>query len=451
MLRRNMPSLSSVSNAPPCGESRRGLNLPGLVGLTFFCVAGGAYGLEDGVGAAGPLAVLLGIAILPWLWSLPTALMTAELSTAMPEDGGYVVWVERAFGRFWGFQEGWLSWLCSFADNALYPVMFVDYLAYLRGDMAPLERWLIAAALISVITWLNIRGIRLVGVTSIVFTALVLAPFAVMLVIGLPQVSPANWLQRTAATDWPLLISVLLWNTSGWDNAGCCAGEVSAPNRTYPRAMILTVILVTAAYLLPLAVATGVATDWHHWKEGYLPKIAAQIGGPWLGTWLTVAALISAAGLFSALLCTSARVPFAMAQRTMLPRALAVSHRRHNTPWRAILINSAGVALLMPFSFQELIEVDMFLYAAALLLEFAALVWLRIKRPEMPRPYRIPCGTYGVIAICIPPTALCLLSIALSNPATKYVGLGGIALGLLVYRWQAQATPLEKIEAAPTA
>jgi amino acid transporter len=451
MLRRNMPSLSSVSNAPPCGESRRGLNLPGLVGLTFFCVAGGAYGLEDGVGAAGPLAVLLGIAILPWLWSLPTALMTAELSTAMPEDGGYVVWVERAFGRFWGFQEGWLSWLCSFADNALYPVMFVDYLAYLRGDMAPLERWLIAAALISVITWLNIRGIRLVGVTSIVFTALVLAPFAVMLVIGLPQVSPANWLQRTAATDWPLLISVLLWNTSGWDNAGCCAGEVSAPNRTYPRARNLTVILVTAAYLLPLAVATGVATDWHHWKEGYLPKIAAQIGGPWLGTWLTVVALISAAGLFSALLCTSARVPFAMAQRTMLPRALAVSHRRHNTPWRAILINSAGVALLMPFSFQELIEVDMFLYAAALLLEFAALVWLRIKRPEMPRPYRIPCGTYGVIAIYIPPTALCLLSIALSNPATKYVGLGGIALGLLVYRWQAQATPLEKIEAAPTA
>ena len=160
-----------------------------LVALTFFCVAGGAYGLEDGVGAAGPLIVLLGIAILPWLWSLPTALMTAELSTAMPEDGGYVVWVEKAFGRFWGFQEGWLSWLCSFADNALYPVMFVDYLAYLRGDMAPLERWLIGAALISAVTWLNIRGTLVVGLSSVIFTLLVLAPFAVMLVLGAPQVS----------------------------------------------------------------------------------------------------------------------------------------------------------------------------------------------------------------------------------------------------------------------
>ena len=451
MLRGNMTSSSSASNASLRGQHRRGLNLPGLVGLTFFCVAGGAYGLEDGVGAGGPLMVLLGIAILPWLWSLPTALMTVELSTAMPEDGGYVVWVEKAFGRFWGFQEGWLSWLCSFADNALYPVMFVDYLAYLRGDMAPLERWLIATALICVITWLNIRGTHLVGLSSIVFTALVLAPFAVMLVLGLPQVSPANWLQRTATTDWPLLISILLWNTSGWDNAGCCAGAVDAPNRVYPRAMTITLILVTATYLLPLAVGTGVDSDWTQWREGYLPKIAARIGGSWLGIWLSAAALVSAAGMFSALLCTSARVPFAMARRSMLPRALAVSHRRYDTPWRAILINSAGVALLMPFSFQELIEVDMFLYAAALILEFAALIWLRIKRPEMPRPYRIPCGTSGVIAFCIPPIALCLLSIALSNPATKYLGLASIVVGLAVYRWQTRTVATGEIEIAPIA
>ena len=123
----------------------------------------------------------------------------------------------------------------------------------------------------------------------------------------------------------------------------------------------------------------------------------------------------------------------------MLPRALAVSHRQLRHAVARDLINSVGVALLMPFSFQELIEVDMFLYAAALILEFAALMWLRIKRPEMPRPYRIPCGTSGVIAICIAPIALCLLSIALSNPATKYLGLGSIVVGLAVYRWQANA------------
>jgi amino acid transporter len=186
-----------------------------LVALSFFCVAGGAYGLEDAVGAAGPALALLGLIVLPWLWSLPTALMTAELSTAMPEESGYVAWVERAFGRFWGFQEGWLSWLCSFADNALYPVMFVDYLAYLRGDMSPAERWSIGAALLAVITWLNIRGIRLVGISSMVFLAIVLAPFVALVTLGVPQIETGNWFLRTDSVDWALLVSILLWNTSG--------------------------------------------------------------------------------------------------------------------------------------------------------------------------------------------------------------------------------------------
>ncbi|HWP24358.1 MAG TPA: APC family permease [Candidatus Binatia bacterium] len=434
-------------SAPPL---RRELNFSSLVALTFFCVAGGAYGLEDAVGAAGPLIVLLGILILPWLWSFPTALMTAELSTAMPEDGGYVVWVNRAFGKFWGFQEGWLSWLCSFADNALYPVMFVDYLSYLRGDMDPLERWLIGVALIGTMTWLNVRGIRLVGFASVLFSFVVLAPFAVMVIAGAPQVDPASWLARTGTIDWALLLSILLWNTSGWDNAGCCAAEVREPARVYPRAMIATVLLVTLVYLLPLAVGAGVATDWTQWKEGYLPQIAAQIGGPSLGGWLTFAALISAAGMLNALLCTSARVPYAMAERGLLPHALCRLHPRYATPWVAILVNSIGVSLLLPFSFQDLIAIDMFLYAAALILEFAALVWLRIKAPDLPRPFRVPFGIAGVIALSLPPVALCLVSIALSNDATKYTSLAGIALGLLIYRWQTRPSVATEIEPAPT-
>jgi amino acid transporter len=436
-----------VTTQQPLRE--RALNLHSLIALTFFCVAGGAYGLEDAVGAAGALPVLLGIVILPWIWSFPTALMTAELSTAMPEDGGYVIWVEKAFGRFWGFQEGWLSWLCSFADNALYPVMFVDYLTYLRGDMEPLERWLIGTALISAVTWLNIRGTRLVGLTSVIFTLLVLAPFAAMIIIGAPQTDPPRWLQQSDSIGWPLLLSTLLWNTSGWDNAGCCAGEVEHPNRNYPRGMIFTVILVTAIYLLPVAVGVGLAPEQTQWREGDFPKIAAIAGGPWLGNWLTVGGLISAAGMLNALLCTSARVPFAMARRGMLPGQLAALHGRFLTPWKAILFNSVGIAALIPFSFQELIEVDMCLYAAALILEFAALIWLRLRRPQMERPYRVPFGLPGVIAISIPPIALCFISIALSNAATRYVSLAGIALGLLVYAWQLRGGAVVDIEESP--
>ena len=415
---------------------RRSLGTTGLVALAFFCVAGGAYGLEDGVAAGGPLVVLLAILILPWLWSFPTALMTAELSTAMPENGGYVVWVEKAFGRFWGFQEGWLSWLCSFADNALYPVMFVDYLAYLSGDMSPLERWMLGAAVISAITWLNVRGIRIVGLSSILFTLLVLAPFAAMVLLGAPRAQPSLWLAKPATIEWPVLLSTVLWNMCGWDNAGCCAGEIKDPKRAFPRAMAIAVLLVTLAYLLPVAVGVGIDTDYSDWKEGYFPKVAAQIGGSWLGSWLTIGALVSAMGLFNALLCTSSRIPYAMAGRGMLPRHLATLHRQHATPWLAILVNSIGVALLIPFSFQELLQVDMFLYALALLIEFAALISLRLKQPDLPRPYRIPFGTQGVIAMSVAPIALCLLSMILANDITKMVGVGALAVGLLVYYLQ---------------
>jgi len=412
---------------------RRKLNFTGLVFLTFFCVAGGAYGLEDAVSAGGPMMALLGLVLLPWLWCFPMALMTAELSSAMPEDGGYVVWVERAFGRFWGFQEGWLSWLCSFADNALYPVMFVDYLTYLYGDFAPLERWLIGTTVIAAITWLNIRGIHLVGKSSIFFAALVLAPFAVLIAVGLPQVEPSTWLAKTGQVKWGLLLSVLLWNSSGWDNAGCCAGEVENPSRTYPRAMAAAVALVTLVYLLPIAVGVSAERNWSAWTEGYFPKVAAAIGGGWLGTWITLAGLVSATGLFNALLCTSARVPYAMAERKILPAPLKRLHPRHGTPWLAILFNSAVVSALLPFSFQELVQVDMFLYALALILEFGALVWLRLKEPAMARPYRVPFGTAGVFALSLPPVALCAISIVLADSVTKLVSIAAIGIGLAIY------------------
>jgi amino acid transporter len=414
-------------------QPRRTLGLARLVALTFFCVAGGAYGFEDAVGAAGPAVALVALILVPWLWSFPTALMTAELSAAMPEDGGYVVWVTRAFGRFWGFQEGWWSWLCSFADNALYPVMFVDYLSYLRGDIAPSERWAIGAALVAVTTWLNIRGTRLVGASLVVFTVVVLAPFAAMVALGAPHVDMSAWLAGGGKGDWALLLSVVLWNTSGWDNAGTLAGEVEKPGRNYPAAMAAAVVLVTIAYLLPVAVGVGVDSNWQSWEEGYFPKVAAAIGGPWLGAALAAAALVSAAGLLSALLCTSSRVPYAMAERGMLPAPLERLHPRYATPWVSIVVNALGVALLIPFSFQDLVQVDMFLYALALILEFAALVWLRLKAPEMPRPYRVPGGTAGAIALSVPPVILCVVSMALADLPTILVSIAGIVLGLIVF------------------
>ncbi|KAK6934876.1 Amino acid permease/ SLC12A domain [Dillenia turbinata] len=114
--------------APPRLDNVRKVSVLPLVFLIFYEVSGGPFGVEDSVQAAGPLLALLGFLIFPFVWSVPEALITAEMGTMFPENGGYVVWVSSALGPYWGFQQGWMKWLSGVIDNALYPVLFLDYL-----------------------------------------------------------------------------------------------------------------------------------------------------------------------------------------------------------------------------------------------------------------------------------------------------------------------------------
>ena len=112
----------------------RELGLVSLAAIVFFNVSGGPYGVEDVVSTFGPGLALLLLALTPLLWSLPVSLAMAELAAAMPDEGGYVAWVRRAFGPFWGFQVGWWSWINSFVDLAIYPALFADYERIVQGE-----------------------------------------------------------------------------------------------------------------------------------------------------------------------------------------------------------------------------------------------------------------------------------------------------------------------------
>ena len=126
-----MPEASSENRRRKAGF--RQLRLLPLIAATFFMVSGGPYGIEDIIGGAGYRWALLLLLCLPVLWSLPTALMIGELASALPAEGGFYVWVRRALGPFWGFQEAWLSLAASIFDMAIYPTLFTLYL----GRLAP--------------------------------------------------------------------------------------------------------------------------------------------------------------------------------------------------------------------------------------------------------------------------------------------------------------------------
>src|ERR1700740_3457384 len=148
-------------------------------------VSGGTYGTEEIIHGAGYGRGILILLFLPLLWSLPTAFMIGELSSALPAEGGYYAWVRRAMGNFWGFQEAWLSLVASVFDMAIYPTLFVEYLKRLIPWFAVGHRGLmVMLAIVAVCALMNIAGIRVVAISSLWLFFLLSLPFALIVLIA---------------------------------------------------------------------------------------------------------------------------------------------------------------------------------------------------------------------------------------------------------------------------
>jgi len=404
------------------------------VAMTFFCVSGGSYGLEDAVRAGYPLLSIVGLLIIPWIWSIPTALLTAELSTAMPENGGYVIWTKRAFGPLLGFQSAYWGWVSSLADNALYQVMFVDYLSRVTSELSFTAKILISLGVVFVICFINIVGVQIVGRLSVIFTVLVISPFLILSIWGMPQLDQSA-LTKTPPSfeqaDWGLFLSVILWNTLGWNNVGSVAGEIKEPHKTYPRGLIIAVVLVILSYVWPLMVAVSLERNYDQWYVGYYSDIAGSLSEG-LKYYTSTIGLVSALGLFNVRLCTASAALSALSPDVHFP-LLGKIHHKFKTPWVSILINSIGIALLIVFPFQMLVEIDVTFYALSLIVQFGALFWLRIKEPNLNRPYKLPLGTIGVGIFVGPPIVLCILLVILTSNITKLVMLGVLVIGAGLY------------------
>src|SRR6476620_8157493 len=164
----------------------RKLRLLPLMAATFFMVSGGPYGIEDIIGGAGYKWAFVLLLCLPLLWSLPTALMIGELASALPAEGGFYVWVRRALGPFWGFQEAWLSLAASIFDMAIYPTIFLLYLGQLWPAAIAGHRYVIVGGLVVAASALwNIAGIKAVGDGGSAMMFILLAPFALLAAVCL--------------------------------------------------------------------------------------------------------------------------------------------------------------------------------------------------------------------------------------------------------------------------
>ncbi len=398
-------------------------------------VSGGTYGTEDIVHGAGYGRAILILLLTPLLWSLPTAFMIGELSSALPYEGGYYAWVRRAMGNFWGFQEAWLSLVASIFDMAIYPTLFVAYLTRMFPYFQQGNRgWWVALAVVIACAALNIAGVKVVSLTSLWLFFALTAPFVAIVVLAPFKIGAlANAVTKPTTSTVDILggLLICMWNYMGWDNASTIATEVEKPQRTYPRAMLVAVAIVALSYVLPFAAMWMTGLTPNAWETGSWADIAGLLGGPLLRIGVVLGGVISAIGMFNALVMSYSRLPLAMAQDGMLPGVFAKLQKKSRAPWVAIVALAMGWAMCLGLGFARLVTIDILLYGTSLVLEFVALAVLRFREPELPRPFRVPGGLFGAIAIGIPPALL--LGFAVLRSEHEYIwGMSSFAFGMIL-------------------
>lgn len=411
------------------------LTILSLAAATYFMVSGGPYGIEELVQDSGYKVALLVLFLTPLLWALPTGLMVGELSAAMPEEGGFYVWVRRAMGPFWGFQEAWLSLAASIFDMAIYPSLFVAYLGRILPAATTGHRGLaIAMAMVLLCMLWNLFGAKAVGDSSVVIGVLLLSPFVALTIFAFAHkvtVAPGP------VVKGDLLAGILLamWNYMGWDNAATVANEVENPQKTYPRVMMLTLAAIFLSYSIPLVAAWSTHIPQEIWGNGSWASIASIVAGPWLGVILVVTATLAEFSSFNSLVMSYSRLPVAMAEDSHLPR-IFTRKLKDGAPWVSILVlgTAWGLSLTMPFN--DLIMLDILLYGASLVLEFVALAVLRVKEPGMPRPFRVPGGTWGALLIGVAPTTLLIVALVKNYnerfPLGRLGSISSLAVALIL-------------------
>jgi len=292
---------------------------------------------------------------------------------------------------------------------------------------------MVGLAVVIVCALLNIAGVKVVSTTSLWLFFALSSPFLLIVLLSPLKFGALFHAVTTPTTSKVDLIGGLLicmWNYMGWDNASTIATEVERPQRTYPRAMLAAVTIVALSYIIPVAAVWMTKLPVGAWETGSWADIAGLFGGPILRIALVVGGMFSAFGMFNALVMSYSRLPLAMAQDGMLPSFFGKLNRRR-APWVAIIALAIGWACCLGLGFERLVTLDILIYGLSLALEFTALVVLRIREPKLARPFRVPGGIVGAVAVGIAPVALLGFDLIRSQ-SEQILGMSSFAFGALV-------------------
>lgn len=431
---------------------------------------------SDMVRAVGSPAKVFLVWIFGGVLTLFGALTYAELSAALPEAGGEYVYLNAAYGPFFGFVYGWTqTWVAKSASIATLATGFYTYLAdffpvlqtpfwVIRAPIGPgggpLEiRYgqLFAIGLILFLAGVNYLGVRWGGRVQVSVTALKLALIGALILAGLISGSGGGARLSASIPAVPGGVSgffaalvAALWAYDGWNNAGMLGSEIERPQRNLPLALIGGTLAMIGVYLLanlayfsvlsPSEVAGSDRVAADMMRAVMRHRGLSSLGG----SAVSIAAMISIFAALNGSILSGSRVPYAMARDGLFFPAIGRVHARFRVPGAAILLLGFwSSVLLLSGHYKELYTLVIFPSWILYAMTAASVIVLRRKRPDLNRPYRV-LG-YPAVPLLFVGVAIALLySTAQTSPRESGIGFSVILLGLPFYfHWKRSRARLD--------
>ncbi len=432
------------------GLKKHDIKVSTVVFMIFCLCAAGAYGIEEMIPESGPGLTLIMLIVLPFVWSTPLGLVASELGSARPQEGGYYKWVQEACGEFWGFQAGWWRTISIYIDNTLYVILAGGYLAN-TWDLSWGAEMAFKIGMILIFTYINIRGVKDVGIVSTVLSVLVIVAFGMVAICGF-----MNWAQNPfvpftadgeimgvsgiAFADWVYYIgmgiSIGMWMYSGYESMSTIAGEVSNP-QVIPKATMITVPLIMCVYIFPTIGGLASMGEWESWGTepgtvGYA-DVVTTFWGPAFGVFFVIVAILAQCSIYNTYIASGSRGFFALADDYLAPPILVKCDKKHGVPYVAVLSVAIVNIILCQFAFTTVVVVDVFLLVSSYVMIFISAMILRKRIPEEERKFKIPGGYGFLTVICIVPCIIAFCSFFINGTEYFIGGMFGIITGPILY------------------
>jgi APA family basic amino acid/polyamine antiporter len=443
-------------------ELRRALGLWSAIAVVIGTAIGSGVFLvaTDMVKAVGTPGMVFVVWIFGGVLTLFGALTYAELSAMLPGAGGEYVYLKAAYGPFFGFIYGWTqTWVAKSASIATlatgFYTYFADFVPALKtpvytvplhigpggGFLAISYGQLLGIGLILFLAAVNYLGVRVGGNVQVAMTIVKLALIAALIVVGLTsgKGSAANFGTAMPANPGGMAgffaaLVAALWAYDGWNNAGMLGSEIDQPQKNLPRALIGGTLCMIAIYLLAnLAYFYILNASEVGSSERVAADMMRRVMGGVGGKLVSLAAMISIFAALNGSILSGSRVPFAMAHDGYFFRAVGTVHPQFRTPAAGIVLLGVWSSLvLLSGQYKQLYTLVIFPSWILYGMTAASVIVLRIRRPDLARPYRV-LG-YPVVPILFVLVAVALLYSTLQeSPRESGIGLVLILIGLPFY------------------